>query len=200
MLDAHIRPVVDPTLDMLGGMIARTGLSANFITILGFGFGLTAIPFIVFESYTTGLVFILLNRLFDGLDGGVARYRGITDIGGYLDIVCDFVIYAGVAFAFALARSENAPWIAFLIFSYIGAITSFLAYAIMAERRGMENHERGEKSFYYLGGISEGTETIIVMVAMCILPNLIAPIALIYGVMCWLTFIGRSLQAWRDFA
>ncbi len=200
MLDIHVRPIVDPALDMIGRLIAKTGLSANIVTLIGFAFGLFAIPCIAFENYTAGLVLFLLNRLFDGLDGGVARYRGISDIGGYLDIVCDFIVYAGVAFAFALARFENAPWIAFLLFSYISATTSFLAYAILAERHGMETDDHGEKSIYYLGGISEGTETIIVVVAMCILPSLVAPIALIYGVMCWLTCAGRSLQAWRDFS
>ncbi|WP_435891264.1 CDP-alcohol phosphatidyltransferase family protein, partial [Klebsiella pneumoniae] len=41
--------------------------------------------------------------LLDGLDGALARRRGLTDAGGFLDIALDFLFYALVPFGFILA-------------------------------------------------------------------------------------------------
>ena len=63
----------------------------------------------------------------DGLDGAVARHVGVTDLGGYLDIVLDFLIYSGIVFGFAVGRPDQALPAAFLIFSFVGTGTAFLA-------------------------------------------------------------------------
>ncbi|MEN8236254.1 MAG: CDP-alcohol phosphatidyltransferase family protein [Pseudomonadota bacterium] len=199
MLDAKLRPWVDPPLNVGARLLSKTNITPNALTLMGFFFGMLGILCIALENYLAGLSFILLNRLFDGLDGSLARLKTMSDFGGYLDIVCDFLIYAGVACAFAIVNPKNAPWIAFLIFSYTGAMTSFLAYAIMAAKQGKQSEERGKKSLYYLGGLCEGTETILVMILMCLLPNYIPVIAFIYGIMCLITCLGRSYEAWKDF-
>ena len=100
----------------------------------------------------------LLNRVADGLDGAVARASMTTDFGGYLDIVCDFVFYSAIPFAFAVALPENAFASAFLIFSFIGTASSFLAFAILAEKHNISTEIRGKKAFYYLGGLTEGVK------------------------------------------
>lgn len=199
MLDPYVRPLIDPPLDRISHSIAVRGISADSVTLTGFAFGICAMVAIGFEHYFLGLGFILLNRLFDGLDGGVARHNGITDFGGFLDILCDFIIYSGIVFAFTLANPEEAFWGAFLIFSFIGPITSFLAYAIIAAKKTKTSEKRGKKSFYYLGGICEGTETFMVLVLICIIPDDFPLIALGFGVLCWITTFGRGLAAWHDF-
>jgi phosphatidylglycerophosphate synthase len=143
------------------------------------------------------LTLILLNRLADGLDGAVARRTRLTDFGGYLDILCDFIFYAAVAFGFALGRPENAIAAAFLMLSFVGTGTSFLAYAIMAAKRQVTTDLRGAKSLYYIGGLTEGTETIAVFVAFCLFPGAFAPLAYVFGALCWLTTASRIATAWR---
>ena len=145
------------------------------------------------------LAAILVNRLADGLDGAVARHTALTDFGGYLDIVCDFIVYAAVAFGFALARPENALPAAFLILSFVGTGTSFLAFAILAAKRGLVSEVRGRKSLYYLGGLTEGTETIAVFAAFCLFPRAFAALAYVFGALCWLTTASRVLTARRNF-
>ena len=143
-----------------------------------------------------GLALLLLNRLCDGLDGAVARRRGVTDLGGFLDIVLDFLIYAAVPFAFALADpAANALPGAFLIFSFMGTGSSFLAYAIMAAKRGIATELRGRKSLYYLGGLTEGTETIVAFVLACLWPAWFPLIAWTFGALCWLTTATRIVAA-----
>ncbi len=146
--------------------------------------------------YLPGLALLLLNRLADGLDGAIARRRGITDLGGFLDIVLDFIVYSGIVFAFAVAAPErNALAAAFLIFSFVGTGCSFLAFAVMAARRGVETEARGRKSLYYLGGLTEGTETIAFFVACGLLPQLFPILAVVFGLLCWLTTMGRIMTA-----
>src|SRR5215470_10364917 len=161
MLDSYMRHIVDPPLDRVGSRLAAAGVPADTVTLVGFGVGLLAIPCLAGEWYGVALTAILANRLADGLDGAVARHTSLTDFGGYLDIVCDFIVYSGVAFGFALARAENALPAAFLILSFVGTGSSFLAYAILAAKRGLATEARGRKSLYYLGGLTEGTETLL---------------------------------------
>jgi phosphatidylglycerophosphate synthase len=198
MLDARLRPLIDPAIDRLAVSVLPAGLPANAVTVGGFLLGLLAMLGVALELYALGLALLLANRLADGLDGAVARRNGPTDLGGFLDIVFDFIIYSGIVFAFALADpARNALAAAFLIFSFIGTGCSFLAFAIMAAKRSLETRARGAKSLYYLGGLTEGTETVLVFVLFCIFPGAFVELAVIFGAMCWITTTGRILTALR---
>ena len=199
MLDAAMRRIIDPPLDRIGHRLAAAGFSANSLTLAGFAVGLLAVPCLALGWYGAALAVILLNRLADGLDGAVARRTRLTDLGGYLDIVCDFVFYAAVPFGFALARPENAVPAAFLIFSFAGTGSSFLAFAILAAKRNLTTEAQGRKSLYYLGGLTEGTETIALFIALCLFPAAFPALAYLFGAMCWLTTITRVLSARRSF-
>jgi phosphatidylglycerophosphate synthase len=199
MLDPYMRRVIDPPLDRMGRRLAGAGISANAVTVAGFAVGLLAISCLALEWYGLALAAILVNRLADGLDGAVARHATLTDFGGYLDIVCDFIFYAGVAFGFALARPENAVAAAFLILSFVGTGTTFLAFAIMAAKRNLASEARGRKSLYYLGGLTEGTETIAVFAIFCLFPGVFPPLAYVFGALCWVTTAARVMTARRQF-
>jgi phosphatidylglycerophosphate synthase len=198
MLDARLRRLIDPPLERLAAPLAARGLSANGATLTGFAFGLAAIAALALEAYLAGLALLLVNRACDGLDGALARRRGLSDLGGFLDIVLDFIVYAGIPFAFALADpAANALPAAFLILSFVGTGTSFLAFAIMAAKRGLATDLRGKKSLYYLGGLTEGTETILTFVLACLLPDFFPLIAWVFGALCWLTTATRIAVAWQ---
>lgn len=199
MLDARLRRVIDPPLDRLAGLIEATGLSANQATWIGFIVGIAGVALIALEQFMAGLGLILLNRLFDGLDGAIARRTRLSDVGGFLDITLDFIFYAAVPFGFALADpAANALPAAFLILSFVGTGTSFLAFAIMAAKRGLSSELRGRKSLYYLGGLTEGTETLAAFVLACLLPVWFPVIALVFGTLCWLTTATRIGLAWSQ--
>ena len=107
------------------------------------------IPLIAFEFYKWAILVIFLNRLIDGLDGAVARQTESTTRGAFLDIVLDFIFYSAVIFSFALANpSQNALSAAALIFSFVGTGSSFLAFAIFAERLSIESVKYPSKCFY----------------------------------------------------
>lgn len=195
MLDRFARPLIDPPLDRLATRLAPR-IGADAVTLIGFVLGLGAMALIMQGLYLPGLALLLLNRAADGLDGAIARRTGITDLGGYLDITLDFIIYSGLVFAMAVADpGANALAAAFLVFSFMGTGASFLAFAVMAARRGLESRERGTKSLYFLGGLAEGTETILFFVLVLLWPCAFAPLAWAFGVVCWVTTTSRILMA-----
>ncbi|MDA7982015.1 MAG: CDP-alcohol phosphatidyltransferase family protein, partial [Alphaproteobacteria bacterium] len=169
MFDAHFRRVFGSSLEACGRVVARTGVSANLISVGGLVLAVCAAVLIVFEFYFAGLVFILLSRFADGLDGPVARARGEdSSFGGYLDSVLDYGFYALVPLAFAVARpEENGVWAALLLASFLGTGSSFLAFAVIAEKHDLRTEAQGRKSFYYLHGLAEGGETIVFFVLFC---------------------------------
>lgn len=197
MLDAVLRRLIDRPLDRIGARLARTGVGANAVTLAGFAVGAGAAVALAVQAYGVGLALVLANRVLDGLDGAVARHTGTTDLGAFLDIVCDFMVYSGVVFGFAVGRPDQALAAAFLIFSFVGTGSTFLAFAILAAKRQMTTRQRGVKSIYYLGGLTEGTETILLFVAICLVPDGFAWLAYGFGALCWLTTAGRVLTAWE---
>jgi phosphatidylglycerophosphate synthase len=195
MLDGAMRRLIDPPLDRLAAPLTKAGISANAVTLAGFAIGLLALPLLAAGAYGLALLAIVVNRAADGLDGAMARCAGASDWGGYLDIVCDFVFYGAVVFGFALAAADNYLPAAFLLLSFIGTGGSFLAFSALAGRRGLETKARGAKSLYYLGGLTEGTETIAFFVICCLLPSTFPVLAWIFAAACWITTLARILQA-----
>lgn len=192
MLDRLSIKVIRWPLAQSAKLLDRAGVTANQTTLFGFALGCLAFPALAYAHYDLALVCILLNRICDGLDGALARIQGITDAGGFLDISLDFLFYSLIPFGFVVANPEqNAVAGAFLIFSFIGTGTSFLAFAVMAGKRGIENPVYQHKSLYYMSGLTEGTETIGCFVLLCLLPQYFAPIAIVFGIACWFTTFTR---------
>lgn len=133
MLDPFFIKQLKAPLRNVALKLDAMGVKANQITVFGFVMGVLSIPSLSQEYYGLALIFVVLNRLMDGLDGAVARVQEPTDLGGYLDITLDFIFYSAVIFGFALANpTENALAASFVIFSFMGTGSSFLAFAIMA--------------------------------------------------------------------
>lgn len=194
MLDTAARRLIDPPLNRAGLALADRGWTADGVTLVGLGLGLVAAVVIALGAPFWALLPLLASRVADGLDGAVARATRKTDFGGYLDIAADFVFYGAIPFAFILLDPEaNAIAGAFLLFSFYVNGTSFLGYAILAEKRGMVTRAQGSKSLYYSNGLLEGTETIVFFVLLCLFPGGFAPLAWIFGLLCFAT---AGLRIW----
>ncbi len=201
MLDGAVRKIIDPPLDAIGRRVAALGISADTVTVVGCIIGLAAAFAIWQHAYWTGLVLLLISRFCDGLDGAIAKATESTDFGGYLDIVLDFVFYGAIPLGFILADPmANGVAGAVLIFSFYVNGSTFLAYAIMAERYDMHSTVRGEKSLYFTTGLAEGTETIAVLSIFCVFPSAFPVIAYIYAAICFYTALSRIILAGRVFS
>ncbi len=198
MFDARLRRLINPPLNAVARRLAAAGVSADQITIAGAAFGVTAAVAIAFGSSLIGLGLFLAGRILDGVDGAVARQSAPTNRGGFLDIVLDFVVYAAIPLAFAVRDpAANALAASCLLAGFLVNGTAFLAFAVMAERHKLETGAQGRKSLYYLSGIAEGSETIVVFAAFCLWPAWFAGFAFVFAALCLLSAAARIAMAWK---
>ena len=189
MLDPFMRRLIDPPLNGVAAIWPRK-ISANQITIFGLVLGVACFLAIAINTMTAALILLALNRLADGLDGAVARAQTPSELGAYLDIVSDFVLWGLLPIGFIILDSDNAIAAAVLLSSFSMSMTVFLAFAIMAEKRGLETDAQGTKSFFYVAGLAEGTETIAFFTIVIIWPGTFVPAAFVYAGIVYLSVIG----------
>jgi phosphatidylglycerophosphate synthase len=199
MLDRYIVPLIKPPVDSIARQLVRVGFKADHVTLMAFGIGMVAALCIALGAYMAGAALILLSRLCDALDGAVARQTTVSDAGGFLDISLDFVFYSSIPLAFAVAQpAANALAAAALLAAFVGTGCSFLAFAVLAAKRGITSIVYPHKSFYFLGGLTEATETLAFFIAMCAWPQHFAPLALLFAAMCCVTIATRVYSGWRS--
>lgn len=200
MLDRYMLKALNPAIEPAARRLFDLGCNADQVTLAGFALGLASAALIALGHPLLAIVLILLSRAADGLDGAVARLCGTTDRGAFLDISLDFYFYASIPLAFAIADpAANGLAAAVLLAAFVGTGTSFLAYAAIAEKRGLKSPDYPTKSIYYLGGIAEGTETILCFLAMCLWPEHFAVIAYVYAALCALTSVMRIAAGFETF-
>jgi phosphatidylglycerophosphate synthase len=203
MLDRYTTEFIKPGVEAAARSLHRRGVSADSLTLMGFGLGLGAAGAIVFSPGNgpmwLALALLLASRALDALDGAVARLSAPTDAGGYLDITLDFLFYASIPLAFALqAPAANAMPAALLLAAFIGTGSSFLAFAALAAKRGMSSTAQTCKSFYFLSGLTEATETLIAFSAMCLWPKHFALIACVFAALCAVTIATRVIGGYSS--
>jgi len=180
-----MRKLIDPPLNAVGRKLAALGIRANAVTLAGLIIGLFAALMIALGQPLLALIPLLISRIADGLDGAVARATEKTDFGGYLDITADFLFYGAIPFAFVVMDpSANGLAGAFLITSFYFNGTSFLGYAILAEKNAMVTTAQGHKSLFVL---------------LCLFPAAFVPMAWGFGAACFATGFLRIYGAYQVF-
>lgn len=193
MLDTAARRLTGPVLDRAAKRISATGISATTITVVGWLVGVGACVAVTRGTWTLALVLWLLNRVLDGLDGAVARQAGPSDLGGFLDILADFSIYSGFVLAIAIEiPTARLACVALLVSYYISG-TAFLALSSILERLHFEQH-RDARSFRFIGGLAEGTETVITYALITLLPQHAEIIVWVFAAVVALTALQRLAE------
>ncbi|WP_067519351.1 CDP-alcohol phosphatidyltransferase family protein [Endozoicomonas ascidiicola] len=199
MFDKWTASLVQIPLKQIALKAGTFGITPNQVTVAGFCMGMLAIPLLAMNAYSLALIAIVINRILDGLDGALARLNQPTDAGGFLDITLDFIFYSGIVVGFALADpTNNALAASVLIFSFMGTGSSFLAFAIMAEKHQLTEPHFKHKSLYYLGGLAEGTETILLFVLFCLFPHYFSILAYSFAAICFLTTFLRIMGGYKS--
>ena len=200
MLDRAAAALIKPSVSRVARVLVTCNVNANTLTMLGFAVGLVAAVLIIFGYFFAAAATILLSRMCDALDGAVARQTQVTDAGGFLDIALDFLFYAAIPLAFAIYDPlQNALPAAVLLAAFIGTMSSFLAFAVLAAKRNMTNLAYPDKTFYFLGGLTEATETLLFLLAICVWPQQFALLAYVFSALCAVTTLSRIWWGWRSF-
>lgn len=190
MFDAMVRRRLDRPLDRIAHGLDRPWMSPDRLSASGLLLGLTSAGLAAFALWPWALAAWLVSRLIDGLDGPLARRRGGgTEAGGFLDITADFAAYGagvvGVALGatgtFTGGSAEPWEWAAFLavLLAYYLNGAAFLAFSSAAERTGARLDDG--RTFSFIGGLAEGTETIVVHALWLLLPGSAAVLAWVWA-------------------
>jgi len=200
MFDRALTQLLQRPLKAVAGGLVQRGWRADQLTWAGFAMGLLALPLIALDHAPWALLAMALNRLADGLDGAMARLTQPTDRGAFLDISLDFLFYASIPLAFALADpADNALPAVVLIYSFIGTAGTFLAFAVLAAKRGLSSTAYPGKGFYYLGGLTESAETMAVFTLMCLAPDWFGRLAYGFAALCAVTTVTRIVAGIQVF-
>ncbi|MDD4556597.1 MAG: CDP-alcohol phosphatidyltransferase family protein [Alphaproteobacteria bacterium] len=195
-----VRKGFDKTLNKSAKKLNELGIKANYITIIGFIVGLFSLNFLSYENYFYALICILINRLFDFLDGAIARISEVTKFGIFIDTLFDYIFYAAVIFGFAFTRSEhNALAAAFLLFSLFCFSCSMLSYALIDNKNLLEEEKKKKETPFYLKGIIQGYEVFCAIVLACLFPRFFPIIAVMVGILCLIKAISVIIKAYYNF-
>ena len=148
MFDPLLRPVKERVIYPLARLVGER-ISPIILTIAGMLLGLGAAFAVALNAVGVALVLWLVSRLFDGLDGVVARRQGTqSDFGGYVDLLLDSVVYAAVPLALALRADSVAAYVATLVLLgvfYVN-IVSWTVLSTILEKRRAEEARRGAQA------------------------------------------------------
>ena len=110
MVDNIVRKTKEQVLTPVA--YALQSVNPHWVTIIAAILGVAAAIACWQQAYALGLGLWLLSRLADGLDGTLARIRNQqTDLGSYLDILSDTLIWAIVPFGLALGQPTPAIFV-----------------------------------------------------------------------------------------
>ena len=208
MLDSSVRRIIDAPLARAAGVVDLPWVSPDRLTIAGLVMGLGSAAAAAVQWWWFALVLWLLSRLADGLDGPLARRRRAqqapeetgSEAGGFLDITADFIVYGTTVVGVAVGATAGygAPWWPFLLvlLTYYVNGTAFLAFSSVAERTGRTIDDG--RSLSFLGGLAEGTETIVVHSVWLLLPGLAWQVALVWAGVVGVSAGQRVVAGYRD--
>ena len=172
----------------------RIPIPPNIITLVGLLPGVAAALACLGGFFQVALWLWLLNRLLDGLDGEVARAQDKqTDLGGYLDILADLLVYASIPVALAIYWNNSWVWCccSLMLMSFYLNIGSWMYLSSILEKIGLGAEETGESTSVCMPrGLVEGAETVLFFTLFLVFPS---KAALLFGVFCFLTFLGAAL-------
>ena len=205
MLDAAARRVLDAPLARAAGVLDRPGISPDRITAVGLVLGLASAAAAAAAQWVPALLLWLASRLADGLDGPLARRRaaagrpGNAGAGGFFDITADFLVYGSgvLGVALGVVRTTDAPWEPFaaVLLAYYVNGAAFLAFSSLAERAGRQIDDG--RSLSFLGGLAEGTETVVVHALWLLLPAIAWQVAWVWAAVVGVSAVHRMVAGHR---
>ncbi len=184
MFDSLLRQ----TKEQLLAPVVRTPLRhlhPTTITLAGSCVGLGAAVAAGHQLYAWGLGLWLLNRLLDGVDGTLARLQHKqSDLGGYLDIVLDIVVYAGIPVGMAWGQAQLDLYLALavLLASFYINTAAWMYLSGLLEKYqanrpfNAQINGQGLTSLEMPSGLIEGTETIVFYTLFWLFPEHLLPL------------------------
>jgi phosphatidylglycerophosphate synthase len=206
MLDLLLRPVKERLLLPLARALPAR-VTPMMVTLAGFLLGIGAAVFAAHPALGLALGCWLANRLLDGFDGTLARAQHAqSDIGGYADLLLDFIVYAAIPVGLVLGtpsaeRASHTRAALVLLGTFYVNAASWMYLSALLERRGTGARVRGELTSVTMPlGIIGGTETIVFYTLFFLWPAHLVALFLLMAALVGLTVVQRFVWAMRHLA
>ena len=209
MVDRLVRPIKERLFAPLALRVGRL-VHPSLISLASFPLGIAAFWCVLKGMYGVGVVFWLLNRVLDGLDGTVARVTGRqSDLGGYLDIILDFLVYSLLPIAFVIRATRIAAYSGnqgdHLVWALVGLMAVFYVNsagwmyisALLEKAKQGAALKQETTSVTMPTGIVEGTETLVFYTLFFVFPHLLVYLILAMAILTFLGIIQRAVWAFR---
>ena len=194
MIDQYTIKIFKPFLELVASIFYKIGVNANYISLFGLILSFLSFYLILRDLNIIALFLFLFGRILDGIDGIIANKTKITEFGGFIDIVFDFISYSLVPLAFILKDNSNAIFGSILLATFFGTSSTFFGIAIFEKNKFIKkNHE---KSFFHVGGFMGGTVTIFFLSLMFLFTEKFNLIALTFSILCIISTIERIFYAY----
>jgi CDP-diacylglycerol---glycerol-3-phosphate 3-phosphatidyltransferase len=190
VLDSRIRGMWDELMKPIGGLLQRTGISPNAITLTGLGVQAGAASLIIADRLLIAGLVATLAAVADTLDGAVAKARGdVRQFGALLDSTADrlsdALFFVPVAWLYGFSPPPGRggqQWVAALALATL--VASFLVSYVKARAEGL--------GLECNTGIAERAERLILMIVALLL-NIVPAMLVVLAVLSIVTFIQRLM-------
>ncbi len=173
MLDLALRPKKD---NLLAPVVERVAPHLHPAALTGLALAASIGAAVAVPTPALAVALWWASRLFDGLDGPVARFRKqASDFGGYLDMVGDTIGYAVIPLGVAFHVDQRSTWVAVAVMLALFSINtiSWTYLSAIAEKRGDGVANSDEVTTITMPpALIEGTETIAAYTLFLALPSL----------------------------
>ena len=194
MFDNTLRKLKDRLFEPLARQFLQVNPKA--LTLAGFIFGVFSAYFAFLGMSLFALAFWLINRGLDGLDGAVARlHEKQDDLGGYLDIMADTVIYALLPFALVVGMDSTRAFLplALMLGLFYINTASWMFLAAILEKRALRNDT--QTTIVMPSGLVGGFETILFYSAFLLFPSQVITLFIIFSILVLVTVLQRLIWA-----
>ncbi|MCB0197184.1 MAG: CDP-alcohol phosphatidyltransferase family protein [Anaerolineae bacterium] len=199
MLDHYLRGTKDTVLAFLARPFSL--IHPTVITFIALVFGIGAGLALMQQYYRLGFVLWVINRTLDGLDGTVARMNHQqSDLGGYIDIIFDFVVYALIPISLVVSRPSTEAFLSlsFLLATFYINSASWMYLAAILEKRNQGTYQKKELTTITMpSGLVGGAETVLFYCVFILWPQQLVVLFVLMGVLVLVTIGQRLIWAVR---
>ncbi len=188
--------------DRVGAPLARrlSRVSPTTISLIGLVVALLAAWSAYRQIYPAAFALWILNRALDGLDGLLARlHNKQSDLGGYVDILTDFVAYAALPIGLVAGSPSGERYLAlaFMLASFYVNTASWMYLAAILEKRTAHSPDT-QTTIVMPAGLIGGFETIIAYGIFTLYPAHLTIFFSIFAALVFITILQRLIWAQKN--
>ena len=184
MFDIQLRSLKDRVFDPCCRIVPPS-ITPLQVTAAAFICGLISCYSASHNLKVSSLAFWCLNRMLDCLDGALARHRKkASDLGGFLDLLGDFVVYSLLPIAIAAGQTGSSRlWAAVAVLEATFHVNNFILFyvaAVSEKNQRMKGAKTQELTTVMMRpALIEGAESALLFTTMLVFPNYLEGL-------CWL--------------